>query len=236
MENEIDGILDPENNKIKLSKKQESTKNRLDGLKELMKSDNVHFNSSEHLPGPFDFPVNTNIRLIDYSNEDTICNSMATETIDAIILNYIHSEGLLNADKLKSIKKGQINKLADLELLVRNSKRNMILLQEGIDSGDMGKDMFDGVQKFQVEMRTNIEARSKHIDKCEIYWDNYSKMYGLENKEEEIIRKTESKIEEIDKKTIFNQTDLNLLIEKQMEENKKKMETSKSNSKKKTNN
>ena len=92
------------------------------------------------------------------------------------------------------------------------------MLQEGIDAGDMAPEMFKMVKEFSMDMRANIDARSKHIESCETYWRNYASMYGLENKEEEIIRKTETKEDEGPKKTITDITSLNDMIEKKMRE------------------
>lgn len=222
----IDDILQPNNlddsKKKKVTPKQEATQSRLNSLKDLLKSDNVNFDTNKHLPNPGDFPTSMNLKVIDYEAEEKQDLERAEETIGAIISNYISNNKIKQLDKVKGVIKSHITKLADLELLVRNSKRNMITLQESIDSGDLGKDMFDGVYKFQSEIRTNIEAKSKHIDKCEIYWENYSKQFGLENKEEEVIRTTESKLDEKEKTNIFSITDLNRIIEEKMKSEKEK--------------
>lgn len=219
----IDDIIGeiPSNNDVP-KKKKDNTKLRLDSLKDLLKSDTVDFNTNDHLPKFGDFPISTNLKVIDYDDEDKKDLAKAEETIGAIISNYISNNKIKQLDKVKGVIRSHITKLADIELLVRNSKRNMILLQEAIDVGDLSKDMFDGVYKFQGEMRTNIEARSKHIDKCEIYWENYSKQFGLENKEEEVIRTTELKEDEKEKTNIFSITDLNRIIEEKMKSEKEK--------------
>lgn len=210
------GKIDKVNKGDKVSAKQQATRSRLESLKDLLKSDTVDFNTNDHLPNAGDFPQSTGGKVINYEDEDKKDLDKAEETIIAIINNYISNDKIKELDKVKGVIKSHITKLADLELLVRNSKRNMIMLQEAIDIGDMGKDMFDGVYKFQGEMRTNIEARSKHIDKCEIYWENYSKQFGLDTKEEEVIRKTEVKEDDKEKTNIFSITDLNRIIEEKM--------------------
>ncbi len=234
----LDDIIKPDNlgengipekvNKGERKEKPSATRNRLDALKELLKSDSVTFDSNSHMPQPNDFPASSAAKMINYDDEDEICLAYAEATMSAIIENYIKSEELLNSVKLKSIKALHVNKLAELQMLVRNSKRNMIMMQEGIDAGDMSKDMFNGVREYQVEMRTNIEHRSKHVDKCELYWENYAVRYGMENKEEEIMRKAEVKEDKGEKMTIISQSDLNKAIADQMQIQQEKMDKFKS--------
>lgn len=232
---ELDDVIKPDNlgqdgqpekkNKGERSTKQVATRNRLESLAELLKSDDTQFDASKHLPNMNDFPGSERtVKMIDYEEEDRICLQYAEETIDSIIWNYIKSQDLLTGDKLKSIRKQHVSKLAELQYLVRNSKRNMTMLQEGIDAGDMGKDMFTGVREYQVEMRTNIEHRSRHVDKCEKYWEEYSVRYGLENKEEEIMRKAEVKDETTVKTTIMSQSELNSAIEEKMKVEMEKLQ------------
>ena len=44
---------------------------------------------------------------------------------------------------------------------------------ELIDGGDMSKDMWSLARDYSHEMRSNIEARGKHITFCEKYWKDY---------------------------------------------------------------
>lgn len=207
-------------------KKNNNTKNRLDSLKELLKSDNTNFNPSEHYPNSGDFPSN-NQRMIDYDSESNKCIEYATDIIDNIINNYVKSPDLLKSDKLNSIKNQHITKLAELEDLVRMSKRNLIMIQEAIDSGDLSTEMLRSAKDFMVENRNNIEARSKHINNCESYWENYASIYGLESKDDEIVRNSEKNDESNTSNHIITDiSKLNDIIDKQMEEmknrNKKK--------------
>lgn len=207
--------------------KKNNTKNRLDSLKELLKSDNTNFNPSEHYPNNGDFPRSNNVKLIDYEEEKEKCIIYATDIIDNIINNYVKSSDLLKSDKLNSIKTQHITKLAELEDLVRMSKRNLVMIQEAIDSGDLSTEMLRSAKDFMVENRNNIEARSKHINNCETYWENYAAIYGLESKDDEIVRKSEKSEEsETTNHIITDISKLNDIIDKQMEEmksrNKKK--------------
>ncbi len=84
----------------------------------------------------------------------------------------------------------------------------------------MSSDMFKFAKEFMVEKRNNIEARSKHLDKCEIYWENYAAIYGLESKDDEIVRKTETKEETDEKVQVMDITQLNNLIDDRLKEKK----------------
>jgi len=235
---DIDDIIQPDNlddkgnidskpRGTKIGKNNNNTLNKLDSLRFLLQEDDVKFNANDHLPQPGDFPVSQNIKLVDYNAEDIICLEEATGVIDSIILNYIKSDSLLNSDKVMKIKNNHIKTLAELDGLVKSCKTYKIMIQEGIDAGDMSPEMFKMHKEYSMDMRAGIDARSKHIEKCEIYWKNYALMYGLENKEEEIIRKTESKEDEGPKKTITDITSLNELIEKKMKAQAEKMEIDK---------
>src|ERR1035437_125951 len=147
---EIDDLMQPdnldsngniENSKSKV-KKNEILQSKLQSLKDLLKEDDIVFNTADHLPFPGDFPVSQNIKLINYADEDAICVEEATGVIDSIILNYIKSENLLKSEKVVKIKNYHIKTLAELDGLVKTAKSNKTMLQEGIDAGDMAPEMF----------------------------------------------------------------------------------------------
>ena len=169
-----------------------------------------------------DLPQASNIKIIDYELEFNKCIDYATINIDVIILNYIKSDNLLQSAKLNTIKEQHIIQLAELEDLVRKTNRNMIMIQEAIDAGDMSGDMFKFAKEFMVEKRNNIEARSKHLSKCEIYWKNYAEANGLESKDDEIVRKSEVKDDKEVKTSIMDISQLNDIIDKQLLETKEK--------------
>src|ERR1039457_1830999 len=143
---EIDDLIQPDNldnngniagasSKPKV-KKNEILQSKLQSLKDLLKEDDVIFNTADHLPLPGDFPVSQNIKLINYADEDAICIEEATGVIDSIILNYIKSENLLKSEKVVKIKNYHIKTLAEFDGLVKTAKSNKTMLQEGIDAGD----------------------------------------------------------------------------------------------------
>lgn len=209
------------NNKAaKIKDKQTTTKDKLNALKDLLKLDNTQFNTDDHLVQIGDFPSSQNIKVINYEDEYKKCVEYATDNITSIIINYIKSPELLKSDKLNKVKSQHIDKLADLEDLVRKAHHNLIMVQEAIDAGDMSSDMFKFAKEFMGEKRNSIEAKSKHLDKCEIYWENYAAIYGLESKDDEIVRKTEVKEDTEQKVQIFNISELNDIIDAQLKDKK----------------
>lgn len=229
MSDSIDGILGVNDNeepkKDKIAKVQTNVKSRLESLKSLLSSDDTDFNTKDHLMTPGDFPVSSNIKLIDYVDEDKKCLEYAEDNINALLLNYIKSESLLQSEKLNKIKNMHITKLAELEGLVRMVHRNLVMVQEAIDAGDLSSDMLKFAKEYMVEKRNCIEARSKHMDKCEKYWENYAAIYGLESKDDEIIRKTEVSTEQDEKTMIMDITQLNEIIDAQVITNREKEKT-----------
>lgn len=233
----IDDVLQPNNindplnthniKKDKISKTQSSVQNRLNSLKDLLKSDDTQFNTDDHIMKPGDIPASSNIKLIDYEDEDKKCLEYAKDNIEAILLNYIKSDSLLKSEKLNKIKTQHITKLAELEGLVRMVHRNLVMVQEAIDAGDLSSDMLKFAKEYMVEKRNCIEARSKHMDKCEIYWQNYGEAHGLESKEDEIVRTTETVGANEEKHMIMNITELNDIIDKQVITNKEKEKNNK---------
>jgi hypothetical protein len=166
----LDDLLKPNDHSSKTIKSNaDNMKKKLQDLKAQLQADPVVLNTDNFTPNVDDIPDSENIKYIDYAEEKTKTIEYAEQTINTIVNNYISSEKLLADKKIMDVKREQISKLAELQFLVANSDRNLITLQEAIDAGDMSKDMFMMVRDYQVEMRNNIEARSKHIDKCEVY-------------------------------------------------------------------
>lgn len=231
MESEIDGILDPKNAK----KDKENTEARLNSLKELLKSDNTEFNSNNHMIKNDDLPPSQNIQYIDYSEKNKEHLNIATDIITGFITNYVKSEELLNSIKLKSIKNQHIEKLANLQLLVENVKRNLIMIQEAIDGGDMSIEMFKLSIDQTRELGSRIEAVSKHIETCDLYWEKYASTFGLENKEEKIIREKEIATDSEEKPIVIDPNILNDMIDKRIKdvEDQKKAANDENKSKKK---
>lgn len=213
--------------------KKNNSKNRLDSLKELLKSDTAtDFNPKDHYPNNGDFPISNNNKMINYEDEEAKSIVYAENVINDIISNYVKSDDLLKSNKLISIRNQHVTKLAELEDLVRMSKRNLVMIQEAIDSGDLSTEMLRSAKDFMVENRNNIEARSKHIDKCEDYWNNYASMYNLESKEEEIVRNNEKNDDTL--KTnhiIMDISKLNDIIDKQVSEIKSRDKEKRKNNK-----
>jgi len=202
--------------------KEESTKNRLDDLKELLKADPIQLNSDSLLANPVDFPLSQLTKYIDYVKEKQNHTEFALQVITNIIETYIKSKQLLDSPRLKDLKQKDVIKYSRLLLLVQIAEDNLIKLQESIDGGDMSKDMFDSVNKAQKEMRDNMEAEEKHLDKCEQYWSNYALAYGLENSEEKILQETELKDNPNKKTTIIDMSKLSELIQDKLKTEKEK--------------
>lgn len=195
-------------------KDKNSLKSRLEGIKSFMQNDDLAFNVNDSMANMKELPsIENTVKYIDYELEKMNNLEYADTIISNIIGNYVTNDKLAESYKFKSIREQQIIKLAEIQFLVKNSERNLILLQETIDGGDMTKDMFDMVKGFQGEMRLNIEARSKHVDKCESYWSNYNTQLGMENKEQTIMNETEVKVDVAEKK-IMSHEEINDYLEK----------------------
>ena len=204
-----------------VNKNSSATKTKLDDLKALLQADPIKIDIDSMTPDMDKFPVSQNMRVVDHAANKILYEAYATDNIDSIILNYITSEKVLNGDKLKNVRRQHITKLAELQFLVKNSENNTITLQEAIDGGDLSKELFDTVKSFMAEMRANIEARSKHLDKCEMYWEVYAERYGLENAEEKVIQETEVKPTEEKKHIVTDMKSMNDAIQAKMDDIKK---------------
>lgn len=203
-------------------------KNRLRDLKEQLQSDELQLNTEELYASPDEFPNNDDVdteKYIDYTKKQEEHLIFATQVIDNIVNTYVKSKALLNSNRLKDLKQQDILDYSFILLMINIANKNLIKLQESIDSGDMSKEAFDSVQKAAKELRDNMKMKSDHLSKCEKYWDNYSSNYGLGNEEQKIateVSKENSKNEV--KTTIINQSDLIETIQKQQEEMKRKLE------------
>ena len=206
------------------NKKDSSTKKRLDGLKELLKADPIQLDTDAIQANPSDFPASQMAKYIDYTEEKKNHTEFATQVITNIIENYIKQKKLLNSPRLKDLKQKDIIKYSRLLLLVQISEENLIKLQESIDGGDMSKEMYDSVNKAQKEMRDNMEAEEKHLDKCEEYWSDYGASYGLENSEEKIVQESEVKQEDATKHTIIDMTKLTELIQNNVQKENERIQ------------
>ena len=206
-------------------------KNRLRDLKEQLKSDELQLNTEDLYASPDEFPNNDNEdneKYIDYTEEQKGHTEFATQVINNIVNTYVKSKELLNSNRLKDLKQQDILDYSFILLMINIANKNLILLQESIDTGDMSKEAFDSVQKAAKELRDNMKMKSEHLTKCEKYWDNYSSTYGLGNEEQKIATEVskENKKNEV-KTTIINQSDLIETIQKQQEQMKRKLEENK---------
>lgn len=219
----IDDIF-PQDGPSKPAKKtkDDSTKNRLDGLKEMLKADPIQLNTDSLQANPADFPASQLTKYIDYVQEKKNHTEFALQVITNIIGTYIKSKKLLDSPRLKDLKQKDVIKYSRLLLLVQIAEENLIKLQESIDGGDMSKEMFDSVNKAQKEMRDNMDAEEKHLDKCEQYWSNYALTYGLENSEEKILQESELKDNPDKKTTIVDMSKLAELIQDKIKDEKEK--------------
>lgn len=210
----LDDILQPDNKNHKTD-----TKSRLESLKQQIMSDSIKLDTSDLYANPDDFPESTHVKLVDYSEEKENHKQIAEREINNIILTYVKNEKLLNSSRLADLKQRDIRKYSSLLLLEQISESNLIKLQEAIDSGDMSKEAFDSVNKAQKEVRDNILAIEKHLQKCEDYWENYADVYGLENEEDKIISETADTSTET-QRIILDPAKLNEMILKQLEAKK----------------
>lgn len=223
MSDEIDNALQPDN--LNSKKDKLNTEQRLKSLKELLNSDDVQFKPDQYKVKDGDFPATQNIQYIDYEQKDKEHRSYAEGIISGFIMNYVKSEELLNSVKLNNVKNQHIDKLANLKLLVDNTKRNLIMIQEAIDGGDMSVEMFKLSIDQTKELGSRIEAMGKHIESCENYWEKYAANYGLENKEAQIIQSKEISSEDNKNNTmIIDPNQLNKVIEQKIAEAEKKKE------------
>jgi hypothetical protein len=200
------------------NKSTDQTKQKLQSLRDLLQADPVKLDTDDMLADVSTLPVSQNVKVIDYEEEDKKTIQDATDVIDSIILNYIKSEKVLNGYKLKSIRKQHIDTLADFMFLKKNARRNLITMQEAIDSGDMSKDAFSIVRDYQNEVQKYSDSIAKHMDKCENYWNDYADKYGLENEEEKNIQESEVKPDEGKKTTVTDMKALNNVIAEKMKE------------------
>lgn len=211
-------------------------KNRLRDLKEQLNSSELQLNTDELYADKAEFPNNNNdegsesgseYKYIDYTEEQKSHTEFATQVINNIVSTYVNKD-LLNSNRLKDLKQQDILDYSYTLLMINIANKNLIKLQESIDSGDMSKEAFDSVQKAAKELRDNMKMKSEHLSKCEKYWDNYSKNYDLGNEEEKIITEdSENKNKNKPKTQIISQTDLINTINKQKEEMKENLKNNK---------
>jgi len=220
----IENILSPENDgddKTEKKKvKDNSTQNRLDGLKAMLIADPVQLDTNNILANTADFPAPQQAKYIDYMKEKKSHMAFSLQVITNIIENYVKSKQLLESPRLKDLKQKDVIKYSRLLLLVQISEDNLIKLQESIDGGDMSKEMFDSVNKAQKEMRDNMDAEEKHLDKCEKYWTAYATMYGFENTEEKIVQESETKDDTVKKHVILDMSKLSEIIQDNLQKEK----------------
>lgn len=223
----LDNLLDAQNpgddatKKKIIDKRDETTKSRLNSLKEMLKADPVQLNTDSMQANTNDFPASTQVKYIDYVDEKKNHKEFADQSITNIIITYVKDLKLLESPRLKDLKQKDILKYAQLLLLVQIAESNLILLQESIDGGDMSKEMFDSVEKAQNRMVANMEALDKHLIQCEKYWANYASIYGLENQEEKIVQESDVK-DDNKKHIILDMSKLSELIQDNLEKEKQK--------------
>ncbi len=204
----IDEVLGPEETGSDESqKKKNPTKERLQSLKEMLDSDPVKINTDNLLLNPLDMPASQNIKVIDYTDEKTKHHEYASRVITNIVKTFIKSPKLLESPRLIDLVDQQIVKYARLLLLTDMSERNLITLQEAIDSGDMSTEVFETNMRAQASVSTHESNCDKHISMCEKYWATYADQYGMENEETKIVQETEVKTDEKNR-MILNATDI----------------------------
>lgn len=203
-------------------------KDKLESLKDINNANHVEIDTSQLYAEKDEFPtgrdniesVEDDERYIDYDQQKENFKNIATQTVDNIIKTYIKNDKLLNSSRLKDLKNYDIVKYSRLLLLADNTERNMLMIQESIDLGDLSKEMFDSVNKTQNELRKNMDELDKHLSKMEDYWKEYASKYGYENEEEKIVN--EDTTTKDDSNIIVDQTSLIENIHKKINEDKKK--------------
>lgn len=188
-------------------KKKNPTKERLQSLKEMLDSDPVKINTDNMILNPADMPPSQNIKVIDYADEKIKHHSYASRVITNIVKTYIKSPKLLESPRLIDLVDQQIVKYSRLLLLTDMAERNLITLQEAIDSGDMSTEVFETNMRAQDSVSTHESNCDKHITLCEKYWAAYAEQYGMENEETKIVQETEIKTDEKNR-MILNATDI----------------------------
>lgn len=216
-------------------------KSRLKDLKEQLKSDDIQLNTEDLYASPDEFPTSPNNdsdeyaeKYIDYVAEQKKHTEFATQVINNIVTTYVKSPELLNSNRLRDLKQQDILDYSFILLMINIANKNLIKLQELIDSGDMSKEAFDSVTKAAKELRDNMKLKTEHLTKCEKYWDNYSSTYGLGNEEQKIATRVTDKNKENETKTsIVNPQELIEIIQKQQEQMKQNLKDNKQNKAKK---
>lgn len=213
---------------------EEDYKNRLRDLKEQLNSSDLQLNTDDLYASNDEFPNNNDhknddeFKYIDYLKEQKSHTEFATQVINNIVTTYIKNTELLNSSRLKDLKQQDILDYSYTLLMINIANKNLIKLQESIDSGDMSKEAFDSVQKAAKEMRENIKLKSEHLSKCEKYWDNYSKNYGLGNEEEKIVTEdSDKKNKDKEQVKIIDPVALIETIKKQQEDMKEALKKNK---------
>lgn len=203
-------------------------KDKLESLKDINNANHVEIDTSQLYAEKDEFPtgrdsiesVEDDERYIDYDQQKENFKNIATQTVDNIIKTYIKNDKLLNSSRLKDLKNYDIVKYSRLLLLADNTERNMLMIQESIDLGDLSKEMFDSVNKTQNELRKNMDELDKHLSKMEDYWKEYASKYGYENEEEKIVN--EDTTTKDDSNIIVDQTSLIENIHKKINDDKNK--------------
>lgn len=229
---DINEILQPDNlfnDKPKGDSNEKlDTKARLESLKEMMKSDPINLDTSNMLLNTDSLPSSQNIKYVDYTEEKKNHTAFATQCVNNIVSTYVRQPEKLGP-RIKDLIQDYIVKYGRLLLLIEVSERNLITLQEGIDSGDMSTDMFMNCEKAQNRVILNMDAADKHIKECEKYWAAYAETHGMEDEETKIIQEADDKNEDIKKHAVV---DMVTIIEQIRQTNNEKNDKDKAAKKK----
>lgn len=155
---------------------------------------------------------------VNYNEKKNEFNKIAEEEITSIIEIYVKEQKLLNSARIRSKKNNYIRKYTMLLLIIDMYEMNLISIQEGIDTGDRSKDMYDLINKTGAEISKRTLEIDKLLNDCEDFFENYSERFGIESEEEKIVSETTSLDDSEDDVTITTMANIVDMINTQIEE------------------
>jgi hypothetical protein len=158
-------------------------KTKLSNLKNTIVGDSNGFDATQFVAGPDTLPKPPKKKR-DYDSEAEELKEKAANIIDTHIHNYITEEELMLLEKNNKMREAHIDKLFEIDFLIKTSKDMIIRLKEGIDDDEAIPNIYTTLAQFQTQMMTFMNNRSKHLTEVENYWYDIADKHGLFTNEE----------------------------------------------------
>lgn len=222
-----------------MSKKSER-ENKASELKDELNSiinDNSKFNVGDFLAKPELLPELGDIQIFDYDEEVLQCNEKAKEVMTSLAELYLgDAPSLLEQNYIKVKLEEDTMIYAEAMFLQRMSKKNYINQLKQIDNGDNNTRMHEVVNRTSSEIRENIKFALNIKSQFEDFYKKIREDLGMEEISEknqvlDEIKSTHIESEENDSENngssmIFDQRNINDMIQNILTKNKEDDESS----------